>query len=143
MKTFTLGMEGIIRLATPLLWQKDMPLLNAPKESVLPTLHSMERSLLKDPVKAEVYKEEMRKLIVLQFCIVFNCSHQYQGQSLNQLLLPGATLRTSLLGVLISFREHPVTVNGDIKPMFHQVHLLPEDRPLIRFLWWNLKMDEA
>ncbi len=62
-KTRILEMEGIYRLATPLLRRKDMPLLSAPKESVLPTLRSVERRLLKDPVKAEVYEEEMRKLI--------------------------------------------------------------------------------
>lgn len=63
LKTITLQMDGINRLATPLLRRKDMPLLNAPKESVLSTLCSVERRLLKDPVKAEVYKEEIRKLI--------------------------------------------------------------------------------
>ncbi|KAL0150553.1 hypothetical protein M9458_054146 [Cirrhinus mrigala] len=62
-KTLILDMEGIHRLATPLLRRKDMPLLKAPKESVLPTLRSVERRLLKDPLKAEVYEEEMRKLI--------------------------------------------------------------------------------
>ncbi|KAK3553790.1 hypothetical protein QTP70_012164 [Hemibagrus guttatus] len=170
-KTLTLEIEGINRLATPLLRRKDMPLLNGPKESVLPTLCSVERHLLKDPIKAEVYREEMRKLIETgavrevvesipelpecwyiphhivshngKFRIVFNCSHQYQGQSLNQYLLPGPTLSASLLGVLIRFREHPVAVSGDIKAMFHQVRLLPEDRPLLRFLWRDLKMDEV
>ncbi|KAK3544057.1 hypothetical protein QTP86_000869 [Hemibagrus guttatus] len=171
MKTLTLEIEGINRLATPLLRRKDTPLLNAPKESVLPILRSVERRLLKDPIKAEVYKEKMRKLLETgavrevvesipessecwyiphhivshngKFCIVFNCSHQYQGQSLNQYLLPGPTLSASLLGVLIRFREHPVAVSGDIKAMFHQVRLLPEDRPLLHFLWRDLKMDEA
>lgn len=78
-----------------------------------------------------------------KLCIVFNCSHQYQGQSLNQYLLPGPTLGASLLGVLIRFRKHPVAVSGDIKAMFHQVCLLTEDCPLLPFLWLDLKMDEA
>ncbi|KAK3541683.1 hypothetical protein QTP86_000569 [Hemibagrus guttatus] len=171
MKTLTLEIEGINRLATPLLRRKDMPLLNAPMESVLLTLRSVERRLLKDPIRAEVYKEEMRKLLETgavrevvesipgspecwyiphhivshngKFRIVFNCSHQYQGQSLNQYLLPGPTLSASLLGVLIRFREHPVAVSGDIKAMFHQIRLFPEDRPLLRFLWRDLKMDET
>ncbi len=78
-----------------------------------------------------------------KFCLVFNCSYQYQGQSLNQYLLPGPTIGASLLGVLVRFREHPVAVSGDIKAMFHQVRLIPEDCPLLRFLCRNLKMDEA
>ncbi len=62
-KTLILEMEGIHRLTTPLLRRKDMPLLSAPKESVLPTLRSVGRHLLKDPVKAEVCEEEMKELI--------------------------------------------------------------------------------
>ncbi len=36
-----------------------------------------------------------------------------------------------------------MAVSGDTKAMFHQVRLIPEDCPLLRFLWRNLKMDEA
>ncbi|KAF7656537.1 hypothetical protein LDENG_00039940 [Lucifuga dentata] len=77
-----------------------------------------------------------------KYRIVFNCSHVYRGQSLNQYLLPGPTLGASLLGVLLRFREYPVAVSGDIKAMFHQVCLLPVDHPLLRFLWCELKVDE-
>lgn len=42
--------------------------------------------------------------------IVFNCSFEYQGQSLNEFLLPDLTLSASLLGVLLHFREHPVAI---------------------------------
>ncbi len=170
-KTLTLEIEGVLRLATPLLRHKDMPLLNAMRDSVLPNLRSVERRLLKDPEKTETYQAEMSRLLETgAVCdvpdpvpdtpecwyiphhivshngksrLVFNCSHQYRGQSLNQYLLPGPTLGASLLGVLLRFREHPVAVSGDIKAMFHQVRLLPEDRPLLRFLWRDLQMDEA
>lgn len=40
--------------------------------------------------------------------IVFNYSIQYEGKSLNQLLLPGPALGPSLLGDLIWFRQYPV-----------------------------------
>lgn len=73
-----------------------------------------------------------------KYRLVFNCSHEYLGQSLNQFLLPGPTLGASLLGVLLRFREHPIAISADIKEMFHQVRLLPEDRPLLRFLWRDL-----
>lgn len=51
-------------------------------------------------------------------------------QSLNTYLLPGPTL-----GALLRFREHVVAISGDIKGMFHQVRLFPEDHALLRFLW--------
>lgn len=38
--------------------------------------------------------------------------------------------------------EHAVAVGGDIKSLFHQVRLLPEDRPLLRFVWRDLHQDE-
>lgn len=168
-KTVRTEVNGIQRYATPLLRHPDMPLLVAPKESVMPLLRSTERRLRKDPQQAEAYQKEIQKLIDAgvvsevsketpheeewyiphhlvsrsgKFRLVFNCSHQYLGQSLNQYLLPGPTLGPSLLGVMLKFRERPVAVSGDIKGMFHQVRLLPEDRPLLRFLWRDLHVDE-
>ena len=40
----------------------------------------------------------------------------------------------------MKFCEHPVAVSGDIKGMFHQVCLLPDDHPFIKCLWRDLKM---
>lgn len=71
----------------------------------------------------------------------FNCSYQFQGLNLNDSLLPGHILGASLLGVL-RFREHAVGISGDIKAMFHQVRLLPEDRPFLRFVWCDMKREE-
>ena len=56
-------------------------------------------------------------------------------------LLPGRPLGASLIGVLLSFRQHKVAISGDIKAMFHQVRLLRTDRPPFRFLWRNLQVD--
>ncbi|XP_039520697.1 uncharacterized protein LOC120474476 [Pimephales promelas] len=73
--------------------------------------------------------------------LVFNCSFQYQGMNLNESLIPGPALGPSLLGVLIRFREHSVAVSGDVKGMFHQVRLLEQDRPILRFLWRDMERD--
>lgn len=145
-----------------------MPQLQAPKEAVLANLRSVERSLAKDPEKAVVYNAEMQKLVWTGSAIkvppemvyqaemwyiphhlvhhhgknrlIFNCSFKYQGENLNKLLLPGPNLGSTLL-VLLRFREHSIAVSSDIRAMFHQVRLLPEDRSLLHFLWRGHRED--
>ncbi|KAJ7997224.1 hypothetical protein DPEC_G00226750 [Dallia pectoralis] len=163
-KTIRVDIDGVLRYATPLLRKKDMPRFQAPREAVIPSLRSTERRLAKDPEKAAAYRIEMEKLAQAGSIkklgpdtptqeseswyiphhmvshngknrIVFNCSYQFNNQNLNDSLLPEPPLGASLLGVLLRFREHAVGISGDIKGMFHQVQLLPEDRPLLRFLW--------
>jgi hypothetical protein len=45
-------------------------------------------------------------------------------------------LTNKLIGVLLRFREEKVAVMADIKAMFLQVRVDPEDRDVLRFLWW-------
>ncbi|XP_021324376.1 uncharacterized protein [Danio rerio] len=166
-QTVQVKVDGIDRYATPLLRVKTMTLLNAPKEAVMCHLRSTERCLTKDPPLALKYQEEIKKLENAGYAtkippqeaaqsteswylphhivthngkhrVVFNCSYTYNGENLNKQLLPGPTLGPTLLGVLIRFREHRVAISGDIKGMFHQVRLLPKDKPLLRFLWRDL-----
>lgn len=73
--------------------------------------------------------------------VVFNCSFTYKDQNLNKLLLTGPKLGASLFGSLVCIREHSIAVIGDIKGMFHQMRLLLEDWPLLRFIWCNLQRD--
>lgn len=170
-KTTRVDVDGIQRYATPLLRVKNMPLLQAPKEAVLANLRSTERRLRRDPQRAAAYCAEIGKLENAGYAvkvsedelsksaeswfiphhmvshngknrIVFNCSFKYKENNLNELLLPGPTLSSSLLGVLLRFREHAIAISSDIKGMFHQVRLLPEDKPLLRFLWRDLKTEE-
>ncbi len=75
--------------------------------------------------------------------IVYNCSFQYEGQNLNELLIPGPTLSPTLLAVLLRFREHSTAISSDIRGMFHQVRLLPVDKPLLRFLWKDIALEQA
>ena len=170
-KTTRVEVEGILRYATPLLRRKDMPRLQATPDAVMSSLRGVERRLQRDPEKAKVYRAEIDKLIQAgsvvkldqselsmgdeawyiphhlvshndKHRLVFNCSLQYRGHNLNDYLLPGPTLGPSLLGVLLRFREQAVAISGDIKSMFHQVRLLPEDRSLLRFVWRDLCQDE-
>lgn len=50
-------------------------------------------------------------------------------------------LGPSLLRVLLRFRQQSVAVCGDIKSMFHEVLLLPKDKSLLRFIWWDMCRD--
>ena len=170
-KTVRVEVDGVRRYATPLLRAKNMPQLCAPKEAVLSQLRSIEKRLAKAPDQAQAYKAEIQKLEQAGYVvklepgaeedtatswyvphhmvqhngknrIVFNCSFQFRGNNLNELLLPGPTLSPSLLAVLLRFREHSVGISSDIRGMFHQVRLLPEDRPLLRFLWRDMNRDK-
>ena len=49
----------------------------------------------------------------------------------------GPDLTSTLLDVLIIFRQHPVALEGDIEAMFHQVKVDPEHCKYLSFLWWK------
>jgi hypothetical protein len=68
--------------------------------------------------------------------IVFDCSAKYRGVSLNDVLLQGPDLTTSLVSVLLKFRQEPVAVMADIEKMFYQVNVSRDDRDCLRFYWW-------
>ena len=68
--------------------------------------------------------------------IVFDCSANYRGTSLNDQLLQGPDLTNSLVGVITRFRQDPVAFMSDIEAMFHQVRVRPTDCDALRFLWW-------
>lgn len=169
-KTVRVNVNGVFRYASPLLRKKNMPQLQAPKEAVLPQLRAMERRLSKSVELTKTYNQEIERLeqsgYVVKLAteavdqtseswyiphhmvhhngkhrVVYNCSFQYQGHNLNQYLSPGPTLTSTLLGVLLRFREHAIAITSDIKGMFHQIRLLPEDKPILRFLWRNMQRD--
>ena len=68
--------------------------------------------------------------------VVFDCSAQVNGVSLNDILLQGPDLTNSLVGVLMRFRLQPVAVMGDIEAMFYQVTVPESHRKYLRFFWW-------
>ncbi|XP_055643274.1 uncharacterized protein LOC129779676 [Toxorhynchites rutilus septentrionalis] len=69
--------------------------------------------------------------------IVWDAAASVKGVSLNSVLLKGPDLLQSLPTVLCRFRQKEVAINADIKEMFHQVLIRPEDRQALRFLWRN------
>ena len=69
--------------------------------------------------------------------VVFDCSAEFKGETLNKHLLQGPDLTNNLVGVLFRFRQEPVAFMCDIESMFHQVGVSEEYRDLLRFLWWE------
>ncbi|XP_072152510.1 uncharacterized protein [Bemisia tabaci] len=68
--------------------------------------------------------------------VVFNASApSSNGVSLNDILLPGVPLQKDIRDILLDFRRHAVVFTADIKQMFLQVDLHPDDRKYQLILW--------
>ena len=68
--------------------------------------------------------------------VVFDCASKSGGVSLNDQLLQGPENTSSLIGVILRFRVNSVAVAADVRRMFHQVFVSPEDRGALCYLWF-------
>ena len=59
------------------------------------------------------------------------------GVSLNDTLLVGPTIHSSLVDVLLRFRTHRVALTADVSRMYRAIALAASDRDLHRFVWRN------
>ena len=57
------------------------------------------------------------------------------GISLNDTLLVGPTVHSSLISVLLRFRMHRIALTADVSRMYRAVLLDPSDKDLHRFVW--------
>ena len=57
------------------------------------------------------------------------------GVSLNDTLLVGPTVHSSLIDVLLRFRMHRVALTADVSKMYRAIELSPPDKDLHRFVW--------
>lgn len=72
---------------------------------------------------------------------VFDAASRSHGKCLNDFLLQGPDLVPSLISVIWNFRIHAVAFSGDIKEMFHQVLIDPDDVASMRFLFRGMNRD--
>ena len=76
-----------------------------------------------------------RKLDKLR--VVFDCSSEFKGRSLNKELMSGPDLTNQIVGLLARFRKNKVAFMADIESMFYQVLVAEEHRSYLKFLWWK------
>ena len=130
-------------------------------------MHHLKRRFIKDPQFFEEYKRQMEELVSKCYAkkrdikpdngklwhllhhgvkhpskpgkvrIVFNCSTNYRGASLNRNQLLGPDLTNQLIGILMRFRTEDVAFMGDIEAMFCQVKVPDSERSFFRYLWWS------
>lgn len=68
--------------------------------------------------------------------VVFDLSAQFDGMSLNEVLLPGPDLNNTLLGMLLRFRKEPVAITAGIEQIFYCFVVQEDHRDDLRFLWY-------
>ncbi|XP_078364115.1 uncharacterized protein LOC144648427 [Oculina patagonica] len=57
--------------------------------------------------------------------------------SINECLEKGPNLVPHLFDIVVKFRGYPFAVVADIEKAFHQIQINPEDRKMLRFLWFD------
>lgn len=153
------------RFITRLPFRANRPLLGETRKIAETRLMSMERRMGRDPVFRQKYVEFMREYESLghmsvsrvdwrsgdhcflphhavlktptgKIRVVFDGSApSTNGVSLNQCLHSGAKLGLDISDVLTNFRKHQVVFVADIKMMFRQTLIHPEDRRYQLILW--------
>ena len=69
--------------------------------------------------------------------VVFNSGSEFEGVSLNKVLLLGPDLMNNLIGVLMQFCKEKIAVMCDMEQMFHSFCVDPAHRDFLCFLWFE------
>ena len=70
-----------------------------------------------------------------QIHVVFDCSAEYRGRSINKELLSGPDLTNQIIGFLTGFREEKTAFMADVEAMYHQVQVPEDQQSFLKFLW--------
>ena len=91
--------------------------------------YPIERYLPHNPVFHPLKPGKARRLL--------NGAAKFHGSSLKNALLTGPDLLQILIQVLNRIRQYQYVVSADIKGMFLQVGIIPQDQSSIRFVAWG------
>ena len=71
--------------------------------------------------------------------VVFDGSAKSSSEdlSLNDCLEKGPNLVPHLFDTVVNFRGYPIGLVADVEKAFHQIQIAPEDRPMLKFLWFE------
>ena len=72
-----------------------------------------------------------------KFRMVYNAALKVGLHSLNDLLFRGPMFIAALADILMRFREYEYAITGDIKSMFFQIRIAPQDRDMLRIIFYN------
>ncbi|GFV28642.1 integrase catalytic domain-containing protein [Trichonephila clavipes] len=67
--------------------------------------------------------------------VVFDASAKTSGFSLNSILLNGGIIQQDLFSIVSRFRKHEYAFSADIKKMYRQILVDPNQRDLQRIMW--------
>lgn len=135
------------RYEAGLLWRYDNVCLSKSRLMALRRHRSLEKRMANDP---QVLQPRLRQIIprtkfssILatqgscpvnnpnkpgNLRIVWDAAAKVQGVTLNSILLKGPHLLCSLHDILLSVRQHPVTVTGNFLEMSHQINIRRENQ---------------
>jgi hypothetical protein len=68
---------------------------------------------------------------------VFDGAAKFRGVCINNYIRTGPTVMNELVSVVLKFRQYDYALTGDVKEMFKQVWVPPEDKDYLRFLWYE------
>ena len=66
--------------------------------------------------------------------MVFDCSAEFDGRSLNRELLTGPDLTNQIVGVLTRFQQNRIAFMADIEAMYYQVMVSEHQQTFIKFV---------
>ena len=69
--------------------------------------------------------------------VVFHCSADVGGESINRNVMTGPDLTNQLIGIFIRFREEHVAIRADREAMFYQVQVAEIHKSALQFMLWE------